>query len=410
MAILIQQVEGSRYGRYFFPTIAGVAFSRNPFRWTRRIRREDGFLRMVWGLGTRAVDRVSNDYPRMVALSHPQLRPEITPDEIRKYSQHFVDVIDLEDNRFLTLPVRDVIGADYPFVELLTSADEGEYIRPMVFTGRDLAPERMVITFERLLREKGFTDLLKALLKKLEGAYDRPVDIEFTVEIVPGDSSPRFIVHLLQCRPLSSRQPEPSHSIPPFIPAQDVVFTSRRLVPEGIVPRIEYVVYVDPERYAQVSDYEAKHEIARTIGRLNQKLEGHRFILIGPGRWGSSNIDLGVKVRYADIYNTSMLIEVAFAGRDGTPEVSYGTHFFQDLVEASIYPLPLYPDEVGTVFNQSFLGGSPNVLSDLLPDRNHLADVVRVIDVEAVTGGQLLEVVMNSEEEKAIAYLRDYPK
>jgi hypothetical protein len=94
MAILLQEVQGDRHGDYLFPTIAGVAFSHNPFRWTPKIRRKDGFLRMVWGLGTRAVDRVANDYPRMVALSHPDLRPEIGAVEIRRYSQHYADVRD----------------------------------------------------------------------------------------------------------------------------------------------------------------------------------------------------------------------------------------------------------------------------------------------------------------------------
>ncbi|MBC8450187.1 MAG: PEP/pyruvate-binding domain-containing protein [Chloroflexi bacterium] len=408
MAILIQRVEGSRYGRYFFPAVAGVAFSRNPFRWTRRISREDGFLRLVCGLGTRAVDRVANDYPRMVALSHPQLRPEVTADEIKKYSQHFVDVIDLEDNSFKTLPVAAVIDADYPSIELLASLDEGDYIQPIHFLAADVAPRRLVLTFERLLKEKSFTSLMKAILQKLERAYGRPVDIEFTVEIIPEYPQPRFIIHLLQCRPLSSRQRGPAHDIPQYIPAQDVIFTSSKLVPEGIVPRIAYVVYVDPARYAQVPDYETKHEIARVIGRLNKKLQGQRFILVGPGRWGSSNIDLGVKVSYADIYNTAMLIEVAFAGPEGTPDVSYGTHFFQDLVEANIYPLPLYPDEKGTVFNRAFFDDTPNALAAFLPEDERHAQVVKVVDVPAVTDGRLLEVVMNADEEKAMGYVRSY--
>ncbi|MDH7486414.1 MAG: PEP/pyruvate-binding domain-containing protein [Anaerolineae bacterium] len=405
MAILIQPVQGSRYGRYFFPAVAGVAFSRNPFRWSRRIRREEGFLRLVCGLGTRAVERVANDYPRMVALSHPQLRPEVTADEIRKYSQHFVDVIDLEDNSFKTLPIAEVLDADYPSIELLASLDEGDYIRPIHSLAKEIAPQRLVLTFERLLKEKSFTSLMKAILKKLERAYGRPVDIEFTVEIVPEYPRPRFVIHLLQCRPLSSQQGEESYDIPQYIPAEDVIFTSSKLVPQGIVSRIAYVVYVDPARYAQVPDYATKHEIARLIGRLNKRLEGQRFILVGPGRWGSSNIDLGVKVRYADIYNTAMLIEVAFAGPEGTPEVSYGTHFFQDLVEANIYPLPLYPDEKDTVFKRAFFDDTPNVLADLLPEEAGLAPYVKVIDVAAATGGRLLEVVMNADEEKAIGYL-----
>jgi len=408
MAVLIQKVQGSQFGQYYFPTIAGVAFSRNPFRWTRRVRREDGFLRMVWGLGTRAVDRVANDYPRMVALSHPQLRPEVTTEELRKYSQHFVDVIDLTDNSLETLPISEVVNENYPAIELLASMDEGDYIRPLLYLGGGVQPDRFVFTFDRLLREASFTTLMKAILQKLERAYQRPVDIEFTVEIIPDYPQYRFVIHLLQCRPLSSRQETPGLSLPQYVPEDNVVFTSTRLVPEGIVSEIEYVVYVDPERYAHVPDYETKHEIGRVIGRLNQRLEKHRFILVGPGRWGSSNIDLGVRVSYADIYNTSMLVEVAFAGPAGTPEVSYGTHFFQDLVESNIYPLPLYPDDEDAVFNRTFFDQTPNALGDLLPEMAQLGEYVKVIDVKAARGGLLLEVVMNPDEEKAIGYLRTY--
>ena len=116
MAVLIQPVRGQRHGRYFFPTVAGVGFSNNPFRWHPKIRREDGFLRMVWGMGTRAVDRVSDDYPRMVALSHPRLRPETTAEAIHQYSQHYADVIDLKENRLATIPVHEALELDYPYL------------------------------------------------------------------------------------------------------------------------------------------------------------------------------------------------------------------------------------------------------------------------------------------------------
>ncbi len=408
MAILIQRVQGTEYGRYFFPAVAGVGFGRNPFRWNRKIRREDGFLRIVWGLGTRAVDRVANDYPRMVALSHPQLRPEATAADIKKYAQHFVDVIDVEENAFKTLPVKQIISSDYPSIELIASEDKGDYVKPIYFRHADVPPNKLVLTFERLLKEKTFTDLIKTILNRLEAAYGRPVDIEFTVEIIPDHPTPRFKIHLLQCRPLSSRESEQTYQIPAYLPAQDMIFTSTKLIPDGIVPRIEYVVYVDAHAYAQAPDYATRHEIARAIGRLNQKLADRRFILVGPGRWGTSNTDLGVKVRYADIYNTSMLIEVAFAGADGTPEPSYGTHFFQDLVEANIHPLSLYPDQEGTVFKQAFFLDTPNALADWLPQDQALAPYLKLIDVPAVTGGRLLEVVMNAEEEKAVGFIRGY--
>jgi hypothetical protein len=406
MAILIQRVVGSEYKGYFFPAVAGVAFGRNPFRWNRRIRHEDGFLRIVWGLGTRAIERVSNDYPRMVALSHPQLRPEVEAASIKKYSQHFVDVIDLEANRFQTLPVADVIEGDYPGVEYLASVDEGDYLSMPQFRPLNVEGGRLVLTFDRLLQERGFISLIKTILQRLEQAYARPVDVEFALEILPEHPHPRFVVHILQCRPLSSRADELVHEIPGYIPEQDVIFTATRLVPDGIVSQIEYVVYVDPLSYSQIADQAEKYEIGRLVGRLNKRLAGKRFILVGPGRWGTSNIDLGVKVTYADIYNTSMLVEVAFTGASGTPELSYGTHFFQDLVEANIYPLSLYPDDERTVFNRAFFYGTPNALADFLPDDAPFADVVRVIDVPAAMGGRYLEVVMNAEEERALGYVR----
>ncbi|MGB9776273.1 MAG: PEP/pyruvate-binding domain-containing protein [Anaerolineae bacterium] len=404
MAVLIQRVEGFRYGRYFFPQVAGVAFSRNPFRWTPRIDPEEGFLRIVCGLGTRAVERVAGDYPRMVALSHPTLRPEATPAEVRKYSQYFIDVIDLEANEFRTLPVSQVLRPDYPGLAYLASLWREDYLADFLPVG-DIAPGNIVLTFNRLLREQTFTALMRAILRRLAQAYGRPVDVEFTLDIIPGRPHPRFVVHLLQCRPLSSREGAATRSLPTTLAPEDILFIATRLVPDGVVSGIEYAVYVDPRRYATIPDDSTRYEVGRVVGRINQRLAGHRYILLGPGRWGSANVSLGVKVGYADIYHTSILVEIAFAGPAGTPEVSYGTHFFQDLVEANIYPLALYPDE-GDFFRRDFFEDSPNALPELLPADALLADVVRVIHIPTVSGGRLLDVVMNSQEEKAIAYLR----
>jgi hypothetical protein len=127
---------------------------------------------------------------------------------------------------------------------------------------------------------------------------------------------------------------------------------------------------------------------------------------MGPGRWGTSNIQLGVKVTYADIYNTKVLIEVAHADEGSIPEVSYGTHFFQDLVEANIYPLPIYPDDPAVVYCEDFLLDSPNILLDISPGDEQYLPYVKVIDVQAVAG-RLLHIVMDAEKDKAIAYFKD---
>ncbi len=405
MAILIQKVQGEQHGEYFFPLIAGVGFSRNPFLWNRKLRPEDGFLRIVVGLGTRAVDRVDRDYPRMIGLSHPQLRPISGTADIIKYSQRIIDVIDLQENSIKSIPVADVLSSDLPGIQYVASVDEGDFVKPIFSLGKAIPPEKFVLTFDNLLKNTDFVKVMKLILKKLERHYERPVDIEFTVQLIPGYPKPSFKLYILQCRPLSNREWQAGIELPKNIAKDDQLFTASRLVPQGVVDKIRYVVYVDPIRYGQVPSSAVQMEIARVVGRLNKRLEKEIFILMGPGRWGSSNIDLGVKVSYADIYNSRMLIEIAVARNGVVPEVSYGTHFFQDLVESNIYPLSLYPDNPNEIFQREFIEKAPNKLASLLPQDSVLVDYIKVIDVPQVSHGKYLRVVMNSEEGKAVGYL-----
>ncbi len=408
MAILLQEVQGERHGDYFFPTLAGVAFSHNPFRWTSRIRPDDGFLRMVWGMGTRAVDRVSNDYPRMVALSHPDLRPEIGAAKIRRYSQRSVDLINLRKNRFETLPVADLLDMEFPSARLLVSVDHGDYLQQPPAYDPNLSPRDLILSFDGLLTKTGFVPLMKTILQAIAGQFGRHVDVEFTADIVPGYPQPEFAIHLLQCRPQARREKGEAFQMPATVAEADILFTADRLVPSGRVQKIRHIVFVDPEAYDRIPDETMRLQVARVVGRLNKLLEEKRFILMGPGRWGSANLELGVKVTYADIYRTAMLIEIGLSHGDSAPEVSYGTHFFQDLVEAKIHPLALYPEQSGVVFNWRFFRESPNALAELLPDSAGYAEYVRVIDVPAVTEGRFLEVIMDDEESKALGYLRYY--
>jgi len=405
MAVLIQKVQGSRYGDFFFPTLAGVAFGQNPFRWTQRIRREDGLVRLVWGLGTRAVERVASDYPRMIALSHPGLRPETRARDIHRYSQRFIDLLDVKQNVFRTLPVADVISQDYPFVTELASLDHGDWIQPLHGGARGFNARDIVLTFDNLLKNTDFVPLMRAILSKLQRQLHYVPDIEFTVDIDNDVRHRGSVVRLLQCRPLSTREWADVPVVPKDIPRNDTLFSAHRLVPQGYVPNVGYVVYVDPRRYARIPDAATKTALARVVGRLNKRLEGQRFVLIGPGRWGSIDLNLGVRVSYSDIYNASVLVEVATDEEGAAPEASYGTHFFQDLVEARIYPLAVHPDEPDEVFNWSFFDQAPNQLQSLLPDDSRYAAYLKVIDVQASTGGRLLHVVMNGEDDEALGYL-----
>ena len=409
MAILLQEVQGQRHGDYFFPTLAGVAFSHNPFRWTPKIRREDGFLRMVWGMGTRAVERVGHDYPRMVALSHPDLRPEVGLAEIKRYSQRYADVIDLSHNEFRTMPVPDLLSMKFPSARLLVSVDHGDYLQAPLAYDPGVSPHDLVLTFDNLLTRTRFVSQMKEILKRLSAYFGVHVDVEFTTSIEKGYPQPGFCIHLLQCRPQARHEDGQTIELPTTVSDKDILFTADRLVPQGRVQGIRYVVFVDPQVYAHIPDETTRLQVARVVSWANQALQEKSFILMGPGRWGSNNPELGVKVTYADIYKTAMLVEIGLSDGDTAPEASYGTHFFQDLVETNIYPLAVYPDQGDTRFNWDFFRNSRNVLADLVPKAVEYQDVVRVIEVPAVARGKRLEVVMDDESNQALGYLRRYP-
>jgi hypothetical protein len=406
MAILMQRVRGQRYGRYFFPTIAGVGFSQNPFRWNPKIRHEDGLLRLVWGLGTRAVERSADDYPRLVALSHPTLRPEMSVGQIRRYSQRYVDVIDLAENRFRTLPVHEVLDASYPFLRQIAMVNRGDYLEELTSLGSVEDGGSLVITLDSLTRDRKFVKLMRTALMRLERAYQTPVDVEFTVEILPNYPYPDYKLHILQCRPLSQRDEGGPVTIPPDLAPDSVLFHTSGLIRDGRIEDVRYIVYVDPQQYRRLNDATARLELGRAIGRLNKALEDESYVLIGPGRWGSANLDLGVRVTYADIFNTKALIEVAVADEDGVPELSYGTHFFQDLVEDGIYALPIHLQHPESQFNWSFFRESPSVLAALSAADAGLDAWLRVIDLASVDAGRRMTILMDGAEDRAVGFLQ----
>ncbi len=402
MAVMIQKVVGFRHGDYYLPAWAGVGFSRNEWRWTPRIKREDGLVRIVLGLGTRAVDRVGDDYPRMVPLGMPDLRPESSAEEVFRYAQRFADAVNLKRNRFEKIPLTELLSdTNFPdLYRMVSILDHGMVQSPV--TKRVSAPvHSMAVTFDGLLNGP-FPALMREILGALEQAYGRPMDLEFAF-----DGEKLFI---LQCRPQGQRAESAVAEIPSDIPEDRKIFTANRYVQSGSVLNVEYIVYIDPIDYNRLTTYDEKATVGQIVGRLNHRLEARRFILIGPGRWGSNNIELGVKVQYADIHRTLALLEMARSKGGYTPEVSFGTHFFQDLVEAGIYYLPLYPDEKENEFNEAFLRGAPNILTALLPDAAGFSDTIHVIHVPASTHGLYLHILMNADEERALAYLGEQKK
>jgi hypothetical protein len=397
MSVLVQKVVGRRFGDYFFPFAAGVAFSQNVYPWTPRIKKEEGLVRLVLGLGTRAVDRVAPDYPRMVALSHPSLRPEVGTERVRKYSQKMVDVLNLANGALETIPYLDLFGKfDHPDLYHAVSTDEGGYLSAPLFPGQKLNLSRSCITFDNLLAKTVFVRLMKKVLSQLEKAYGRPVEVEFAWD--------QEKLYILQCRSLPVQERFRKVTIPEHLPQERILFTNNRSISNSIIKNIEFIVYVDPKGYAQLTTYEERMAIGSVVGRINRVLEGRRYALFGPSRWGSNDIKFGVKVGYGDINHTLILGEVAFEEKGSTPEVSFGTHFFNDLVEARIVPLAIYPDEPGIVFKESFMLQSPNLLSVLAPDLVELERIVHVIDIPATTEGRLLQVYQDGQTQQGAGF------
>ena len=409
IAVLLQFVEGEQFGHYFMPQASGVAFSRNLYRWSPQIRKEDGFLRLVWGLGTRAVESFGDEHPRLVALSHPLLQPANSVKELLQHSQKCVDLIDLEKNALKTFPVREVLTAQYPGLRYVAQVEADGYLSSLSSSMVDV--NRLVISFDGLLRRTGFAKRMKELLSTLEKHYDSPVDTEFTAEVVDSNTAhPEVRITLLQCRPQSHLRDAQEVELPAKLDPADVIFSTRRMVPRGIVTGIRWVLFVPPEGYFALTSTADRNRLERSIGTLNAALKYETFICIGPGRWGTSTTDLGVGIDYGDIYCTRALIELTGKGIGPELEPSFGTHFFQDLVESNIYPLNVNLDDHGTVFNRGFFYKTPNHLPDFIRSDEGLINALRLIKVEDFCPGYSMTLVMNDDVGKALAFLREEPE
>jgi pyruvate,water dikinase len=400
MAILVQEVVGTQIGHYYLPIYGGVAFSRSEFRWSPRITREDGVIRLVPGLGTRAVDRVGDDYPILISPMRPNLQVNALISEKVQYSPHYMDVINLETGAIETVKAAEFFkehAEHFPGLDKIVSTyKEDRLSPPNILT--DLKEEDLVVTFENLFSKTDYLEKMKKILCLLEEKIGTPIDVEF--------ASDGKNFYFLQCRPQSQRRGIERKPIPKDIPDNRKIFSANKYVTTGQIQNIEYIAYVNPDEYSKLENREEMQKIATIINELNQKLPKRKFILMGPGRWGSrGDIKLGVPVKYGDINNTALLVEIARKKGEYTPELSFGTHFFQDLVESDIKYLPLYPDEPEIIFNEKEILETTNYLSKILPKNKRYQNVVKLIKTSDLLEGGTLSVIMDGETNEALAFL-----
>lgn len=354
MAILIQNMIGQHYQQdLFYPLIGGVGFSLNFYPWSDRLRSEDGVVRLVVGVGTRAVGR---EYARVFSPKLPGLRPEGSDDQaIIQYSQEAVDVLDMKKkclsktrlpllHNSLLRKVCSVVDADGVLSEPVSA----------------LPPVgRYIASFERFIGKSNimpFTLLLRQLLAGLQGLFERPIDIEFAVNFPTQEEDGSPLFYLLQARPLGGRSQHRAIHLPNASP-QETLLSSQRVLGNGVRRRIHDLIFVDPATYR----WEEAHGIARQVGKIDDALSGKEYILIGPGRWGTSNPQLGVPVEYGEIAGASVIVEMAT--ESFSPELSYGTHFYADMVASRVLYLP-FNASLGDYFNQDLLDRQGVVFAD----------------------------------------------
>jgi KaiC/GvpD/RAD55 family RecA-like ATPase len=398
MALLVQRVSGAVYDDLFFPQIAGVGFSFNPYVWNTDIDPRAGMLRLVFGLGTRAVDRCDDDYTRIVALNAPLLRPEANFEEVRKFTQRRVDVLDLRANQLVSRYFEDVLKSapDMP-LSMVASRDDDLERRAREQNQRGVFS--WVLTFNQLLTDTDFVKNMREMLRTLQDAYGCPVDVEFTGNFMD-DGTCR--INLVQCRPFQVQRGPGSLSPEEMPPTARIVLeTHGPIIGNSFTSPVERIIYVVPSSYGALPTGD-RYAVARIIGRLTHLDKDKplkRIMLVGPGRWGTTTPSLGVPVTFAEINTVSVICEIAAMHEGLVPDVSLGTHFFNDLVEFNMLYMALYPNRKENRFNDRFFLDAPNRLVELLPDASALAETVKVID----TSEAMLSV--DSMNQKAVCYI-----
>lgn len=378
MAVLIQPIAGRLRGQRYYPEFAGTAFSQVFRRPSPRIKKEDGVARLCFGLGTRTVDR---SFARTFYLTNPNLRPEGNrPADIIAHSQEKFDYIDIDNNSFMTgllgNSIHEIIKA-HKMAQSYIQWYDGSMFHWLLADTSSMHAPRPVFTLAELMKKcPRLFDRIKRLLKLFEHEIQLPVDMEFTYET----EDDRFT--LVQLRPLSVYDDRGRVEIPDVAP-EKIILRGDRMVANGRLENVRHIVYVDSDIYCNNTDF---YEVARAVGEINNQLDGERYILIGPGRWGSSNPILGVPVQYSELSNAGCLVEIGTPDMGMAPELSYGTHFFLDLDGDNILYLPIFEGMGKNIYNRDWFQKNKWTASVHPAVRHYIGNFDVLLDGDSETG------------------------
>jgi hypothetical protein len=338
MAVVVQSICGSQHGGFYYPMLSGVARSVNYYP-IESEKPEDGIVNLAFGLGKTVVDggntlRVVPKFPKKILqLSEPKLALRDT--------QKMMYALDLRPGAFKISKnegvnlahsqVADML-ADFPYPELVASTFSTENNR--MVPGVSVKGPR-VISFDAILRYGKFplAQCIREILEICRNELLCEVELEFAADVIPISKGQEIVLKLLQVRPVGDYSDDANLSIADIEQSFcKTVVKSSKALGSGLFNDIRYVVMVPSTSF----DSSRTNEMALEIARLNKRLkeEGASYILIGPGRWGSSDPWLGIPVIWSDISEAKMIIETAIPGYRIEP--SQGTHFFQNITSLGV--------------------------------------------------------------------------
>lgn len=381
MALLVQRVSGSYYGSYYMPCAAGVGYSYSPYRFLQTADPNAGMLRLVMGLGTSAVDRTEGSYPRLVSLDMPERSVYSSAADRHKFSQRNAEVINSSEQKLETvsLDALEPVLSRYMGNVLLEHDFEAE--QRLSEMGRYRAVR--FISCQGLVKNKKLMDSMRRMLARIQSEYDYPVDTEFTINF---SDDGEYTIDLLQCRPLQVVKGKNSVDIPADVTEEHILLSSRG-ASMGLSreEQLDCIVYVDPIGYYNMP-YKDKITVAQMIGRINwhfRNADKHMMLMV-PGRIGTSSQELGVPTMFSDISGFDVICEMEESKAGYNPELSYGSHIFQDLVEAEILYTAVFNNSKTLGFYPEKLNRFENVAAEF-DDSGALSEIVKIFKVENCT-------------------------
>lgn len=374
MSIIIQRVSGIYNDDYYFPHLSGVGHSYNSYIWDRKIDPESGLVRMVSGLGTKAVDSARGDYARMIALNRPEDYPMPGIENRRAYCQRYMDVVDTYANKVKEVKPADLDESDNSELFMKFIAARDREIEKKLQGTTSSSIKAWYISHDYVISKTNVLESLGKMMKTLEEAYNHPVEIEFTVNFKDEE---KYRINILQCRPVQV-QKIGLENLRGGSKAEYEVFRAQGTFLGGSNSlTIDTVVYVDWEEYMKLAPDKKRH-CADIIGLLNSRVKERELncMLIGYGRWGSSVTALGVPVEFSQIDSMKAIIEVGRIEKGMVPELSYGTHFFHDVVESRIVYISVL-DKKDNFYMSNTITKRQNMLWKAMEDTEGFEKVIK---------------------------------